>query len=215
MVSHRPYPAPMHRRRILPALVSILLVVACGGDDVTPTTGSPPASSTTSPTTGPPTTGPPTTGGFVLDAPGIFPPPVLDGSGGANGSGCAPGGSAALPDGIWFGAVLANTAGDVTFDLACWFFGDVAVEEGEKDGVTVENGYHIRNTSPLTVTVPIHLDATMWYLSAGSEGFELVPIPMSEWPGPAQEWPCPGELCGVWLYVNDGVITGAYEQYRP
>ena len=39
----------------------------------------------------------------------------------------------------------------------------------------------------------------------------------TEWP---PDWErayaeCPGEFCGVWLYVNDGVVTEIVEQYVP
>lgn len=239
-----PYASAM-RRLTLAAVVLSLLAAACGDDGAAvtttagpttttagPTTTTVPPATTRPPTTAPATTEPPTTpattapppsDGFVLEHPDLFPPPPLPGSDGANGSGCAPDSTTVVPDGIWFGFVLAKTDTDITFDMACWFWGEVADEKAAEDGViedggTVENGYYIRNQNPLTYAAPIGPDATMYFLSAAlsdSGSFETFPIAMSDWPGPDQEWPCPGEFCGVWIYVNGGVITDAYEQYRP
>jgi hypothetical protein len=143
---------------------------------------------------------------------------VLAQSEGPSGSGCIPGSNTVIPDGIWFGFVLATSGTAITFDMACWFWGDIAYDEGAKDGVEVNNDYYIRNQNPLTFQVPIGPGATMWFLSyylSDSGTFEPFPMPMADWPGPDEDWPCPGEDCGVWLYINDGVITEAIEQYRP
>jgi hypothetical protein len=223
-------------RRIFPLLGLLLTIGACGDDSADPTSTSAPtttvATSTTIATTTivPPTTEPTATtvpvattepfteGPYVLEDPGLFPPPVLSQSEGPSGSGCIPGSNTVIPDGIWYGYVLATTGTAVTFDMACWFWGDIAYVEGAKDGVEVNNDYYVRNQNPLTFQVPIGPGAAMWFLSyylSESGTFEPFPMSMADWPGPDEEWPCPGEDCGVWLYINDGVITEAIEQYRP
>ena len=47
---------------------------------------------------------------------------------------------------------------------------------------------------------------------------DLVPLSFStDWP---PDWTrayseCPGEGCGVWLYINQGIATELVEQYVP
>jgi hypothetical protein len=218
-------------RRLFPLLGLLLVIGSCGDDSAEPTTTSAAtttiATTTTVPATTVPSTTEPTTttvpattttteaftdGPYVLEDEGI---PVLAQSEGPNGSGCVPGSDTIIPDGIWFGFVLATTGTAITFDMACWFTGDIAYEEGAKDGEEVNNDYYIRNQNPLTFQVPIGPGATMYWLDVSSGNFVTEPMPMADWPGPDEAWPCPGEYCGVWLYINDGVITEAIEQYRP
>ena len=170
----------------------------------------PPASTTTLGGTSTPAPRP-----YSIETPGLGPPPVLPESEGPNGSGCVPGSDTLIPDGIWFGFILARTEISVTFDMACWFWGDLAEIEAANDGGEALNNYYIRNQNPLLFEVPIGEGATMFWLDVGSGSFVPEPMPMAAWPGPDEAWPCPGELCGVWLYINDGVITEAIEQYRP
>ena len=100
----------------------------------TPTTTTMAASATT--TTAATTT---TTGGpYVVGAPELYPLTPLPGSDGAGGSGCAPG-AGPLPDGVWFGYVSSIGATSVEFDLACFYFGDIAYTEGAEDGEEVNN----------------------------------------------------------------------------
>ena len=230
----------MHRW--LMALCALaLLAVACGEGGAVPTrpatttvpprpttTTLPPASTTTLGVTVPcasvsdPGCGPvstittrPDARPYAIGTPGLGPPPVLPESEGPNGSGCVPGSNTVIPDGIWFGNVLATTGTTITFDMACWFWGDLAEAEAAKDGEEALNNYYIRNQNPLTFEVPIGPSATMYWLDVSSGNFIPEPMPMADWPGPDEAWPCPGDLCGVWLYINDGVITEAIEQYRP
>lgn len=223
-------------RQLIPVLGLALVVAACGDDDgatttiaptttapvVTTTTAAPTTTTTAAPTTtavpAAPTTAPFDEGPYLIETPGLYPPPVLAQSEGPSGSGCVPGSNTVIPDGIWFGFVLATTGTSITFDMACWFWGEIAYTEGAKDGLEVDNDYYIRNQNPLTFEVPVGPGATMWFLSyylSESGTFEPIPMPMADWPGPDEEWQCPGDFCGVWLYINDGVITEAIEQYRP
>ena len=40
------------------------------------------------------------------------------------------------------------------------------------------------------------------------------PVPFADWPeDPTFSQPCPGEFCGVWLFVNDGAVTEMLEQF--
>ena len=216
-------------RRLVP-LVGLILVIAACSDAATETTSTtvvattttavtttlpattlPPETTTTEPATT--TTPAPSGGPYVVDA-NLF-PDSLPGSGGASGSGCVPGSSTVIPDGIWFGYILATNGTTVTFDMACFYSGDIAYTEGAYDGAEVNNDYYIRNQNPLTFSVSIDAGATMYWLDSSSGNFENTPMPLADWPGPDEDWPCPGEFCGVWLYINDGAITEAVEQYLP
>ena len=218
------------RRRIVAVLALVVVGAACGEGGAVPTSPtSPPPSSTTTTlastttsvvaTTSPPTTMATTTTSvsapYHIETPSLGPPPVLPGSEGPSGSGCIPGSNTVVPDGVWFGFVLATSGTEVTFDMACWFWGELAESEAIKDGQEALNNYYIRNQNPLTFSVPIGSGATIYWLDTSSGNFVPEPMPMAAWPGPDEAWPCPGELCGVWLYINGGVITEAIEQYRP
>jgi len=205
----------------------LMVVAGCGEGGAVPTTPTtttvPPSDSTTTitvttvpnVTTTLPVTTTTSAWPYAIETPSLGPPPVLPGSEGPNGSGCVPGSSTVIPDGVWFGFVLATTGTSVTFDMACWFWGELAETEAARDGEEALNNYYIRNQNPLLFEVPIGQDATMYWLDVGSGDFVPEPMPMAAWPGPDEAWPCPGDLCGVWLYINDGVITEAIEQYRP
>ena len=151
----------------------------------------------------------------IDDAPTLFPVGPLSEGDGAGGSGCVNEGGA-LADGIWFGYILSKDSQELTFDLACFFFGEVAVVAAAADGITdVSNDYYVRNMNPLGYYPPYREDAVMWWLDPSSGDFTPTPMAFLDWPGPTEEWPCPGVHCGVWLYINDGFITEAFEQYVP
>jgi hypothetical protein len=131
----------------------------------------------------------------------------------ARGSGCSPGGTA-LPDGIWFGWVVERDFEGVVFDLACFYFGPAAYDEGAKDGEEVANDLYIRNANPNTRFVPIADDVDIWTIEAVDLSF--YDVPFSVWPDAAGGYVCPSEeFCGVWLYVNGGTVTEVMEQYLP
>lgn len=125
-------------------------------------------------------------------------------SGGAEGSGCAPG-SDQLPDGYWFGMVTAYSAEDITFDLACWFS-----DEDEP------NGYRIRNDNAALRTIAVADGAEAWRIDLDFELGLAPPIPFSDWvPETANFIVCPGESCLVWIHTEGGVVCELVEQYTP
>jgi hypothetical protein len=159
----------------------------------------------------PTTTAPPL---YVVDAPTLYPPAPLPGSAGASGSGCTPG-SGDLPDGVWFGYVRVVGPVSVEFDLACFYFGDIAWEVAAVAGEEAPNDFWISNANPTLRIVPVSPDVAVWSLGAdSSEGLQAMEY--SEWPPSGFTYtPCPGESCTVWVYLNGGVTTQLVEQYLP
>jgi len=225
------------------SLLLVLLVVAgCGGSDDTTATAAVTTTitstiltttTTTVPTTTVPTTtstnvttttGPGADDGYVVGSePGVYPGPhnatgPLSGSGGAGGSGCDPG-TTSLPDGIWFGLVTAKTDASITFDLACFFFGPIAVEEGAHDGVFIDpiGEVYIRNANPTLRTITVDPSVSVFeYFEDLTDTIEVPfkPVPFIDWPeDPSFPNPCPGKTCGVWLFVNSGAVTEMMEQF--
>jgi hypothetical protein len=151
----------------------------------------------------------------VLD-PSIFPAEPLAGSNGAAGSGCSPG-AGDLPGGVWYGTVVSAERGSIQFDLACFYFGEIAWEVAAEVGEEANNDYWIVNDNPTLRTVPVAATAVVWSIPPDLSE-DLIPLLyISEWP---PDWSrayasCPGEGCGVWLYVNDGVVDEIVEQYVP
>jgi hypothetical protein len=142
----------------------------------------------------------------------LYPPDAVDGTG-ASGSGCAPG-SGSLPAGVWFGYASAGNATSVQFDLACWYFGDLAWEIADTYGETAENDYYIVNENPTLRTVPVAPGAVVHHIDPMSIGHDLISYP--DWLLEPQGYlMCPFEFCPLWLYVNDGVVTEILEQYAP
>jgi hypothetical protein len=182
---------------------------------VVPTTTTTPATTTTAAsattTTAATTT---TTGGpYVVGAPELYPLTPLPGSDGAGGSGCAPG-AGPLPDGVWFGYVSSIGATSVEFDLACFYFGDIAYTKGAEDGEEVNNDYYVRNVNPTVRTVPVATPSMVYEIESTSVGF--LTVLFADWPiDPAGYIACPSDWCGVWLFVNSGEVTEILEQYLP
>ena len=233
-------------RRLIALLLACSIVAGCGGsDDVTttnaaeqqatattavpsttvpePTTTTPPPTTTTVPktSTNETTTDPgAAVDRYVVGEPGVFPRPdtttgPLPGSEGAGGSGCAPV-STSLSDGIWFGFVTAKSDTSITFDLACYFFGTIAVAEAANDGVVDEDEIYIRNANPTMRTITVDPSVLVYeYFEDLTDTIEVPfnPVLFAHWPeDPSFPNPCPGESCGVWLFVNDGVVTEMMEQ---
>ena len=144
---------------------------------------------------------------------GLAPPGAIEGSEGASGSGCSPGDP--MRDGVWFGFVHDIYPAGVEIDIACFWFGEIAYEAGEAAGEEVNNDFFIQNDNPLKRKVPIGDDPIVWTLAGDpTEGHS--PIAFDEWPlGGSTYVPCPGDFCGAWLYLNDGLITEIVEQYVP
>ena len=180
----------------------------------TTTTTTPPTTTTAAPTTTTAAVTTTTSGGpYLVGAPDLYPLMALPGSAGAAGSGCAPG-AGPLPDGVWFGIVSVIGATSVDFDLACFYFGDIAYTKGAEDGQEVNNDYYIRNMNPTLRTVPVAAGATVHELAPGYTGF--VTEPYAAWPADTtMSMVCPSSGCLVWVFVNGGVATEILEQFTP
>jgi hypothetical protein len=111
------------------------------------------------------------------------------------GSGCSPG-SAALPDGVWFGFIEAAAATSVDFDLMCF----APTPEGE-DGAG-----RVTNASSRLRSVPVARTAEVFAIAP--DGYWML-MPYIDWySDPGREGFCPPDGCWhVWLYVNDGHVT--------
>ena len=119
-----------------------------------------------------------------------------------------------MPDGVWFGYVVAKSAADIDFDLACFYFGDIAYTEGAADGEEVNNDYYVRNVNPTLRTIPVAPTVAVHEIDAGSIGF--LTVPFSGWPvDPSAYISCPSNSCNVWLFINGGEVTEILEQYTP
>jgi hypothetical protein len=137
-------------------------------------------------------------------------PPVLGSPGDSNGSGCSPPGDD-LPDGVWFGYAEAVSGGVISFDLACYFTGDAAAAVAAAGECDDELGPCIRNQNPKLFAVPIVSDAEVYYIEPTTQ--DSVLVSPGSWPVAGSYLPCPGDRCGVWLYVNGGVATGIWEMF--
>lgn len=123
------------------------------------------------------------------------------GSGGAYGSGCAPG-TDVLPDGDWVGWVVERRDDRVEFDLVCLY-------------VTPEEP-HISNESSRLRTVPISDVAVVYPVT--DTGMPGGPIPYPTWRSSPPSDFCASlysDGCPLWLHVNDGTVTEIAEFWLP
>jgi len=210
-------------RRFMIMVAVALLAAACSNSDSAPqttaaittsavvTVTTAPATTTTGATT---TTAAPTTTttmppaiAYVVGTPELYPPAPLAGSAGASGSGCTPG-AGPLPDGAWYGFVEDKGASTVDFDLACFFFGDIAYTRGAEDGEEVADDYYVRDQNPTIRTVPVAPGAMVYDLDGGSTTF--LTLTFADWtPDP------PPLSAGYWLMVNGGEVTEIMDQFAP
>ena len=199
------------KRKVMAVLLGSALLASCAGPgaDVVETTE--PSASSTAPTAVTTTTVPMST---TSASPGTSSPPttVPDGDG-ASGSGCSPGDAATLPEGEWFGLVVATSAGAIEFDLACWFTGDAAIDAAAEDGEESPppNDYYMRNENPQSRSLEVSSEAgAVWYPTGD---------PTMEVEGTFQEWvdgvAGRGFDFGVWLHVIDGQVVAIREQWVP
>lgn len=145
---------------------------------------------------------------------GLAPPDPIEGSEGASGSGCSPG--EPIRDGVWFGFVHDIDSAGIEIDIACFWFGETAYTVGEADGEDVANDFYVQNQNALLRQIPIGESPIVWVVAGDpTEGHS--PFPYDTWPDDASGTyvPCPGESCGVWIYLNNGSITEIVEQYVP
>jgi len=206
-----------------------LIASACGSggestSESSPGSSQPPMATTVAvSTTEPPettTTMPPTTTATIATTTTVYfaateslYPPESMASDGASGSGCAPG-AGALPSGVWFGYVNAGDPSSLQFDLACWYFGELAWDVADGYGETAENDYYVVNQNPTLRTVPVSGDTVVHHIDPASIGHD--PISYLDWllepPGYLE---CPFGFCPLWLFVNEGEVTEILEQYVP
>jgi hypothetical protein len=154
---------------------------------------------TTTTTTTPRTTTTATADFYSISTQGL-PPDALAGSGGWWGSGCSPGGDI-LPDGVWWGYLTDLTPTSVTFDLACLRFAD----ESDDDPATEDYAWVIENNSHKLRVVPVSPVALVTY---SWQACRPNPFPYIEWiENDAVPHGDSGREGGLWLYVNDGLVT--------
>lgn len=130
------------------------------------------------------------------------------------GSGCTPG-TGHLPDGIWYGHVVATSIDELQFDLACWFIGEAATVASAEDGQESPppNGYHVRNTNARVGTVPVAGNVPVtWYGMDPSDPSNEALIDYGDWITDRQDrrYQLP-----VWLTLESGAITQIHEQWTP
>jgi len=196
----------------LTAIAAIALtLVACTGASTSTTEQEPPTTSTSPTTTDAPSTS------TTEAAPSTTAPATATtspgGNDGAEGSGCTPG-PGALPDGEWFGFVVASDDAELEFDLACWFTGDAAVEAAAEDGEESPppNDYYVRNVNETLRTVSVAADTDVtWYPEVGDPASETT-LSYPEWDSQRDQR---GLDLGVWLEVDDGAIVEIREQWVP
>jgi hypothetical protein len=137
---------------------------------------------------------------------------VIDTNDLAEGSGCTPGGGP-LPDGEWYGLVVSRGDDSLEFDLACWFTGDGAVLASAEDGEESPppNDYYVRNANPETRDVPVASDVEVVFYPDGDPTNEDT-VSYDEWVALVAQR---GYELGVWLEVEEGLITEIREQWVP
>jgi hypothetical protein len=132
----------------------------------------------------------------------------------ASGSGCTPANPETLDDGRWYGFVDVAEADHLSFDLACWFTGEAAVDAAREDGAESPppNDYHIRNDSDQLRTLPVVPEAEVVWLPNSGDPSSAEPVPYQTWlEGRAERAYDPG----VWLVIEGGNVVFIEEQYVP
>ena len=147
-------------------------------------------------------------------------PLVIAGSKGGSspdGSGCATGAASVLPDGTWFGRIVATLPADgrLEFDLECFYSGAAAnnVSAAAAGEVPVPNDVYITNSSPATRAVPIASDATTLTLKDHGQSVEFDQV--SGRTAMLASLGALGDPALVWLVVKGGEVTVAQQQFLP
>lgn len=131
------------------------------------------------------------------------------GADGAQGSGCSPG-SAALPDGVWFGFADSWSIRSVGLDLACWYSGAMADSVAAARGDEVNNGFYLVNEAATLRSMPVDGDVPA-KKAGGEDGVVTLSAVMGDLAGSLPtNHPYP-----VWIYVNGGVVTAVAVQFIP
>ena len=132
----------------------------------------------------------------------------------ATGSGCSAAGADALPDGRWFGYVDTASPTSISFDLACWFTGQAAIDATTEDGAESPppNDFHIRNDNPQHRTVAVGPDTTVDWLPTPGDPATAEATSYETW---VAERADRSYQPGVWIVVAGGQISAITEQYVP
>jgi len=130
----------------------------------------------------------------------------------ASGSGCMPG-AGELPDGRWFGTVVDRSVGSLSFDLACIFGGQAAIDAATEDGEESPppNDYYIRNANDTLRELSLDADSLTVMLLDELDLPNSYPVTYNEW----RELDFPFGPPAFWITIEDGQITDAQEQYFP
>ena len=201
-------------RVVLAGLVTgALLLAACSGaEDSSGTTNTTEGTTTTAPAAVTPTTQDQVATTTTTAA--VATTAQVDTDSLAEGSGCSPGSGEPLPDGRWFGYVEDASAGEIDFDLACWFSGDAAAAAAAEDGdeSPPPNDFHVRNVNSTLRAISVSVDATVAWLPNPGDPTTEEKIPYAEW---TAERDTRDYQPGVWLTIEDGAVIEIQEQYVP
>ena len=130
----------------------------------------------------------------------------------ATGSGCMPG-AGELPDGRWFGTVVARSVDSLSFDLACLFgdqpANDAAIEDGEES--PPPNDYYIRNDNDTLRELSLDPGSLTVILLDELDLPNSYPVAYNEW----RELEFLFGPPAFWITIENGQITEAAEQYFP
>lgn len=203
------------------ALLSTLMMVACGPSETTGSTTTQPAGTTTAIAVSTTTTFPPTTTAPPSATTTTMPLTTTTASGTtvpadvnqlASGSGCTPG-TEELPDGEWFGLVDELTDTKLFFDLACWFTDDAAVIASAEDGEESPppNDYYVRNANNLIRELEVNSNVPVEFYPDGDPGNYFI-TEFENWSELADSR---GLFLDVWVTIEDGEVTKITEQWVP
>ena len=128
---------------------------------------------------------------------------------GTAGSGCTPGMSSGLPDGVWRGVVESATVEEIELDLICsWAHESDTFKEriGDLDTGDGPVIYVTQNDNPMTRDLPLADGVAVW--PSGHDGDSLTGADFV------------AQLLGggwdqVWVFVNDGQVTEISEVHDP
>jgi hypothetical protein len=152
---------------------------------------------------------------FTAGDPPATPEP-FEGSGGALGSGCAPG-AGALPDGAWFGHAVHWDLSGIDFDLACFYVGDAAAAQAaaRHEEEPPPNDFFIVNDSKAVRRVAVAPNA-IGYRLVDRGGIVLERTTYASLLEDSGRYePCPAAWCPVWVFINAGEASEVMQQYLP
>jgi len=138
---------------------------------------------------------------------------------GAEGSGCLAD-SGRLPDGAWFGFVKAWDTAGIDLDPACFYWRAPAAREAaaRNQESPPPNDFFIANDSKNVRRILVAPDAAAVRVTHTKDG-GVTMNDVTTYRGLLADSgtyiDCPGEFCGVWVFVNGGIATEVTMQYLP